>query len=157
MTYQEAPASLFSRLRSRSLSQLSRQITPPTKNGHAPPTTKSRKSSQSVNPYCVWHFRGARGTESSCLPIRPRRRGPSALECRGGGTVTRRISTYVNSPSRGAHRLARVATVPGGARHRVDRRLRQVFPVPAVSHRPGGGTGEVPRSGGTRSHSQAQT
>ncbi|KAH8742666.1 hypothetical protein BGZ57DRAFT_779439, partial [Hyaloscypha finlandica] len=45
---------LFSRLRSRSLSQLSRQITPPTKNGHAPPPTKSRKSSQSVNPYCVW-------------------------------------------------------------------------------------------------------
>ncbi|EGW33834.1 hypothetical protein SPAPADRAFT_70096 [Spathaspora passalidarum NRRL Y-27907] len=47
-------AALFSRLRSRSLSQLSRQITPPTKNGHAPPPTKSRKSSQSVNPYCVW-------------------------------------------------------------------------------------------------------
>ena len=47
-------APLFSRLRSRSLSQLSRQITPPTKNGHAPPPTKSRKSSQSVNPYCVW-------------------------------------------------------------------------------------------------------
>ncbi|QOU18111.1 hypothetical protein BRETT_001556 [Brettanomyces bruxellensis] len=40
-------APLFSRLRSRSLSQLSRQITPPTKNGHAPPPTKSRKSSQS--------------------------------------------------------------------------------------------------------------
>ncbi len=45
---------LFGRLRSRSLSQLSRQITPPTKNGHAPPPTKSWKSSQSVNPYCVW-------------------------------------------------------------------------------------------------------
>ncbi|EGZ74219.1 hypothetical protein N658DRAFT_433311, partial [Parathielavia hyrcaniae] len=42
------------RLRSRSLSQLSRQITPPTKNGHAPPPTKSRKSSQSVNPHRVW-------------------------------------------------------------------------------------------------------
>ena len=51
---QQVPATLFSRLRSRSLSQLSRQITPPTKNGHAPPPTKSRKSSQSVNPYCVW-------------------------------------------------------------------------------------------------------
>ncbi|SJM88939.1 uncharacterized protein ZBIST_5139 [Zygosaccharomyces bailii] len=51
---QQMLAPLFSRLRSRSLSQLSRQITPPTKNGHAPPPTKSRKSSQSVNPYCVW-------------------------------------------------------------------------------------------------------
>ncbi|KAK5782065.1 hypothetical protein RI543_000461 [Arxiozyma heterogenica] len=53
-TLQQMLAPLFSRLRSRSLSQLSRQITPPTKNGHAPPPTKSRKSSQSVNPYCVW-------------------------------------------------------------------------------------------------------
>ncbi len=30
-----------------------RQITPPTKNGHAPPPIESRKSSQSVNPYYV--------------------------------------------------------------------------------------------------------
>ncbi|CAK8677174.1 unnamed protein product [Clavelina lepadiformis] len=30
-----------------------RQIAPPTKNGHAPPPTESRKSSQSVNPHCV--------------------------------------------------------------------------------------------------------
>ena len=29
---------------------LTRQIAPPTKNGHAPPPTESRKSSQSVNP-----------------------------------------------------------------------------------------------------------
>ena len=47
-------AVLFSRLRSRSLTQLSRQITPRTKNGHAPPPIKSRKSYQSVNPYYVW-------------------------------------------------------------------------------------------------------
>jgi serine/threonine protein kinase len=40
----EAATSWVSRLRSRSLSQLSRQITPPTKNGHAPPPEKSRKS-----------------------------------------------------------------------------------------------------------------
>ncbi len=40
--------------RSRSLSQLSRRITPPTKNGHAPPPIESRKSSQSVNPRYVW-------------------------------------------------------------------------------------------------------
>ena len=44
---------LFSRLESRSLSELTRQIAPPTKNGHAPPPTESRKSSQSVNPYSV--------------------------------------------------------------------------------------------------------
>ncbi|KAK1784233.1 hypothetical protein P4O66_020677 [Electrophorus voltai] len=35
---------------SRSLSELTRQIAPPTKNGHAPPPTESRKSYQSVNP-----------------------------------------------------------------------------------------------------------
>ena len=34
---------LFSRLESRSLSELTRQIAPPTKNGHAPPPSKSRK------------------------------------------------------------------------------------------------------------------
>ena len=44
---------LFSRLESRSLSELTRQIAPPTKNGHAPPPTESRKSSQSVNPSSV--------------------------------------------------------------------------------------------------------
>ena len=44
---------LFSRTESRSLSELTRQITPPTKNGHAPPPTESRKSSQSVNPSSV--------------------------------------------------------------------------------------------------------
>ncbi|KAH6561349.1 hypothetical protein BASA62_009876 [Batrachochytrium salamandrivorans] len=31
-----------------------RQITPPTKNGHAPPTMKSRKCFQTVNPSHVW-------------------------------------------------------------------------------------------------------
>ncbi|XLU57334.1 hypothetical protein S245_051982, partial [Arachis hypogaea] len=45
---------LVSRLRSRSLTKLTRQIAPPTKNGHAPPPIESRKSSQSVNPYYVW-------------------------------------------------------------------------------------------------------
>ncbi|CAL6278905.1 unnamed protein product [Bathycoccus prasinos] len=47
-------AVLFSRLRSRSLTELTRQITPPTKNGHAPPPIESRKSSQSVNHTYVW-------------------------------------------------------------------------------------------------------
>ena len=39
---------------SRSLTELTRQITPPTKNGHAPLSIGSRKSSQSVNPLYVW-------------------------------------------------------------------------------------------------------
>ena len=50
---------LVSRLRSRSLPELTWQITPPTKNGHAPPPTESRKSYQSVNPIHVlpwWVF-----------------------------------------------------------------------------------------------------
>ncbi|RHZ51610.1 hypothetical protein Glove_476g61 [Diversispora epigaea] len=41
------------RLRFRSLSELTRQITPSTKNSHVPPM-ESKKSSQSVNPYFVW-------------------------------------------------------------------------------------------------------
>jgi len=41
---------LVNRLRSRSLTELTRQNNPPTKNGHAPPFAQSRKSSQSVNP-----------------------------------------------------------------------------------------------------------
>jgi hypothetical protein len=49
-----AETRLFSRPRSRSLSELTRQVTPPTKNGHAPPSIESRKSYQSVNPCNVW-------------------------------------------------------------------------------------------------------
>eukprot|EP00371_Babesia_bovis_P001917 XP_001610564.1 hypothetical protein [Babesia bovis T2Bo] len=45
---------LNSRLRSRSLTELTRQITPPTKNGHAPLPRESRKDNQPVNPYAVW-------------------------------------------------------------------------------------------------------
>ena len=45
---------LFSRQRSRSLTELTRQITSPTKTGHAPLFTQSRKSCQSVNPKRVW-------------------------------------------------------------------------------------------------------
>src|ERR1051325_11290782 len=36
-------SALVSRSRSRSLTELTRQITPPTKNGHAPPPIESRK------------------------------------------------------------------------------------------------------------------
>ena len=42
-THMRAYGELFSRSRSRSLTELTRQITPPTKNGHAPPPTESRK------------------------------------------------------------------------------------------------------------------
>ncbi|XP_043929632.1 collagen alpha-1(I) chain-like [Protopterus annectens] len=52
---------------SRSLSELTRQIAPPTKSGHAPPPTESRKSYQSVNP-----FRVGRAAES-CRIARARR------------------------------------------------------------------------------------
>lgn len=38
---------------SHSLSESTRQITPPIRSGHAPPSTGSRKSSQSVHPDCV--------------------------------------------------------------------------------------------------------
>lgn len=48
-THRSRSNRLVSRGESRSLSELTRQITPPTKNGHAPPSTESRKSSQSVN------------------------------------------------------------------------------------------------------------
>ncbi|CAB1436503.1 unnamed protein product [Pleuronectes platessa] len=70
---------------SRSLSELTRQIAPPTKNGHAPPPTESRKSYQSVNPFRVragppgaspkrqfWRFEDGAGLQvcqykSSCI------------------------------------------------------------------------------------------
>ena len=37
--------------KNKQLTELTRQITPPTKNCHAPLSIESRKSSQSVNPY----------------------------------------------------------------------------------------------------------
>jgi len=54
----ETKQNYWDRSRSRSLSESTRQITPPTKNGHAPPTSESRKvlnesacqSSQSPDP-----------------------------------------------------------------------------------------------------------
>lgn len=53
------PPKLNSRKRSCSLSELTRQFKPPTKNGHAPPFILSWKSYQSVNPFYVlswWVF-----------------------------------------------------------------------------------------------------
>uniref|UniRef100_A0A2N9EUH1 Senescence-associated protein n=1 Tax=Fagus sylvatica TaxID=28930 RepID=A0A2N9EUH1_FAGSY len=48
-----------------------RQITPPTKNGHAPPPIESRKSSQSVNPYYVWTCTGG-----TTRPVKARSASP---------------------------------------------------------------------------------
>ena len=46
---------LFSRSMSRSLTELTRQTTSPTENGHAPPPIRSwRKRTDSVNPCYVW-------------------------------------------------------------------------------------------------------
>ncbi|WZY72182.1 hypothetical protein YC2023_004422 [Brassica napus] len=53
---------LVSKLSSHSLTKLTRQIAPPTKNGHAPQPIESRKSSQSVNPYYVWTCNSTGGT-----------------------------------------------------------------------------------------------
>lgn len=52
-SYMCARPESIGRSRSRSLSESTRQITPPTRNGHAPPSNESRKNSQSVNPYTV--------------------------------------------------------------------------------------------------------
>ena len=46
----------LNKLRSRSLAELTRQITPPTKNGHAPPHVEARKRCQSANPCYVWNL-----------------------------------------------------------------------------------------------------
>ncbi|XP_003370077.1 conserved hypothetical protein, partial [Trichinella spiralis] len=54
---------------SRSLSELTRQIAPPTKNGHAPLPTESRKSCQSVNPSSV------RAGFATILPPEPKHFG----------------------------------------------------------------------------------
>ncbi|KAL1228235.1 Twisted gastrulation protein [Trichinella spiralis] len=61
--------SLFNRVESRSLSELTRQIAPPTKNGHAPLPTESRKSCQSVNPSSV------RAGFATILPPEPKHFG----------------------------------------------------------------------------------
>ena len=57
-TFRMSKVRLVSRLESRSLSELTRQFEPPTTNGHAPPPTESRKSSQSVNPSGVRAWSG---------------------------------------------------------------------------------------------------
>ncbi|XP_003368260.1 conserved hypothetical protein, partial [Trichinella spiralis] len=61
--------SICNRVESRSLSELTRQIAPPTKNGHAPLPTESRKSCQSVNPSSV------RAGFATILPPEPKHFG----------------------------------------------------------------------------------
>jgi hypothetical protein len=62
--HSEKKRTLVSRTESHLLSELTRQITPPTKNGRAPPPTKSRKCYQSVNPSRV----GANGQKKKAFP-----------------------------------------------------------------------------------------
>ncbi|KAG9438838.1 hypothetical protein H6P81_021243 [Aristolochia fimbriata] len=71
----------------QSLTELTRQIAPPTKNGHAPPPIESRKSSRSVNPYYVWTCTG--GTTRQLRPGRasPGRRGESTCAHREDGPI----------------------------------------------------------------------
>ena len=45
--------SLVSLLFTHTETELTRQVTLPTENGHAAPPVESRKSCESVNPYCV--------------------------------------------------------------------------------------------------------
>ncbi|PPS07754.1 hypothetical protein GOBAR_AA12886 [Gossypium barbadense] len=75
---------LVSRLRSHSLTELTRPITPPTKNGHALPPIELRKSSQSVNPYYVWTCAGG-----TTRPIKARSASPAVGTSRPVLTVRR--------------------------------------------------------------------
>ena len=54
---------LFSRLRSRLLTEFTRQITPPTKKRHATPAIESRKSYQSVKQ--IWREMGMLGSKGN--------------------------------------------------------------------------------------------
>ncbi|KAG9438683.1 hypothetical protein H6P81_021372 [Aristolochia fimbriata] len=66
--------------------ELTRQIAPPTKSGHAPPPIESRKSSQSVNPYYVWTC-----TEAATRPVKARGASPGR-----GGRVD--LCTHLGGP-----------------------------------------------------------
>nr|XP_041569367.1 collagen alpha-1(I) chain-like [Taeniopygia guttata] len=92
---------------SRSLSELTRQIAPPTKNGHAPPPTESRKSSQSVNPVRV-------------------RAGGIADETRGGGVAA---TGGGGGGGGGGRRRHRDPAAPG-AGNGAPRALRRAPPHP---------------------------
>ncbi|GJQ67433.1 hypothetical protein Trydic_g8290 [Trypoxylus dichotomus] len=72
-TFEMSRIRLASRLESRSLSELTRQIAPPTRNGHVPPPTESRKSCQSVNPSGA-RTRVLRATLKTKVETLPKRR-----------------------------------------------------------------------------------
>ncbi|XDB65350.1 hypothetical protein ABFV05_018966 [Capra hircus] len=138
---------------SRSLSELTRQIAPPTKNGHAPPPTESRKSYQSVNPVRVRaginQVGGSeRDDEEPGVPVgggvgrgRPPR-GEGAE--RGGGGREGRSPGRETRPPRPRPRRGRPTARPTlGVREG-----RGASPPPRGRHEGGGGV--VRRGGGRR-------
>ncbi|XDB49253.1 hypothetical protein ABFV05_002869 [Capra hircus] len=138
---------------SRSLSELTRQIAPPTKNGHAPPPTESRKSYQSVNPVRVRaginQVGGSeRDDEEPGVPVgggvgrgRPPR-GEGAE--RGGGGREGRSPGRETRPPRSRPRRGRPTARPTlGVREG-----RGASPPPRGRHEGGGGV--VRRGGGRR-------
>ncbi|XFF74585.1 hypothetical protein AB1E18_000804 [Capra hircus] len=129
---------------SRSLSELTRQIAPPTKNGHAPPPTESRKSYQSVNPVrvragattrsraCRWGGGGERQTPAR-RGSRERRGGPGRALA-GPGDPTAPAPPAARTPDRATHPRG-----PRGSRR-----------VAATAREARGGGGVVRRGGGRR-------
>ncbi|XDB48053.1 hypothetical protein AB1E18_004679 [Capra hircus] len=143
---------------SRSLSELTRQIAPPTKNGHAPPPTESRKSYQSVNPVrvragiCYWQDQPGRGK-------RARRRGAGRAGGGGGGerqTPARRGSRErrggpgraLAGPGDPTAPVPPAARTPDRATH--PRGPRGSRRVAATAREARGGGGVVRRGGGRR-------
>ncbi|XP_064339946.1 collagen alpha-2(I) chain-like [Camelus dromedarius] len=136
---------------SRSLSELTRQIAPPTKNGHAPPPTESRKSYQSVNPVRV------RAGFATILPPEPKDFGfPEAARRVMGITPPHRQSasfmvgtTTVGETGRGtdAGRARRERGRGRGARGGGGGRSRPRGPPRAPSPRRGGPTATGPGTG----------
>ncbi|XP_064339735.1 collagen alpha-1(I) chain-like [Camelus dromedarius] len=135
---------------SRSLSELTRQIAPPTKNGHAPPPTESRKSYQSVNPVRV------RAGFATILPPEPKDFGfPEAARRVMGITPPHRqsasfmVGTTTARPAVARTRGARDASggAGAGARGGGGGRSRPRGPPRAPSPRRGGPTATGPGTG----------
>ncbi|XP_053789959.1 collagen alpha-1(III) chain-like [Vidua chalybeata] len=108
---------------SRSLSELTRQIAPPTKNGHAPPPTESRKSSQSVNPVRVRAgINQVAATHGGAAALRASARTPGPPARRPANPDRPRL--FRRSDPRERHRrrhgggMAATATGGGGRPHR---------------------------------------
>ncbi|KAG9438818.1 hypothetical protein H6P81_021223 [Aristolochia fimbriata] len=69
------------------VTELTGQIAPPTKNGHAPPPIESRKSSRSVNPYYVRTCTGGTTRPVKARGASPGRRGEVDLCTPRGGPI----------------------------------------------------------------------